>query len=112
MKLSIIIRDFPRLLTIILKYRCRDQQTVNTLLVGKQETGDSGHMDKQIQPGEEEELGKLGPCFDNYSRLAAWPYWFNVEAGKFEVEVDYILLLELLDLLFEKKLDSFVDSEQ
>jgi hypothetical protein len=35
-----------------------------------------------------------------------------VEAGKFEVEVDYILLLELLDLLFEKKLDSFVDSEQ
>jgi hypothetical protein len=71
MKLSIIIRDFPRLLTIILKYRCRDQQTVNTLLVGKQETGDSGHMDKQIQPGEEEELGKLGPCFDNYSRLAA-----------------------------------------
>jgi hypothetical protein len=35
-----------------------------------------------------------------------------VEAGKFEVEVDYILLLELLDLLFEKKLDSFVDLEQ
>jgi hypothetical protein len=54
----------------MLKYRCRDQQTVNTLLVGKQETGDSGHMDKQIQPGEEEELGKLGPYFDNYSRLA------------------------------------------
>jgi hypothetical protein len=33
-----------------------------------------------------------------------------VEVDKFEV--DYILLLELLDLLFEKKLDSFVDSEQ
>jgi hypothetical protein len=33
-----------------------------------------------------------------------------VEVDKFEV--DYILLLELLDLLFEKKLDSFVDLEQ
>ena len=48
-----------------------DQQTVNTLLVGIQETGGFGHMDKQIQPGAGEgELDKLDPYFDNYSRLA------------------------------------------
>jgi hypothetical protein len=44
------------------------------LLVGIQETGDFGHMDKQIQPVGEEELDKLGLCFDNYSRLAVLPY--------------------------------------